>query len=117
MKERFGASKVCVTSSTRVSGDQVGGSTLHSKSGLHRGQGTVKDILRQMNDVVKRRWASVQGISLDEVSMCSADFIQLFDGVAKAMKGNMEPFGGVQIIFVGDFGQLAGAPNRAKYIN
>ena len=69
MKAKYGASKVWVTASTRVSGDQVEGSTLHSKSGLHRGQGTVNDILEKMKDMVKRRWAAVQGIMLDEIGM------------------------------------------------
>ena len=83
MKARHGASKVWVMSSTRVNGDQVGGSTLHSKSGLHRGQGTVQAILGKMKAVVKRGWVAVRAIRLDEVSMCSADFMQLFDGWRK----------------------------------
>ena len=64
-----------MTSSTRVSGDQVGGSTLHSKSGLHRGHGTLEDILAQMKRAVKKRWTTVRAVILDEVSMCCADFI------------------------------------------
>ena len=116
MKAKYGANKVWVTSSTRVSGDQIGGSTLHSKSGLHRGQGSVEGIIDKMKTAVKKRWATVEGVILDEVSMCSADFIQLFDGVAKAMKGNSRPFGGVQMIFVGDFGQLAPVPQIERVL-
>jgi len=116
-KAKYSAVNVWVTSSTRVSGDQVGGSTLHTKSGLHRGQGSVEDIVENMKVPVKKRWARVKAIILDEVSMCSADFIQLFDGVAKAMKRNTLPFGGVQMIFVGDFGQLAPVPQIERAPN
>ena len=90
---------------------------MHSKSGLHRGQGTVEDILAKMKRAVKKRWESECAVVLDEVSMCSADFIQLFDGVAKAMKANNKPFGGLQMIFVGDFGQFGPVPQIQQVID
>ncbi|MDO8582575.1 MAG: AAA family ATPase, partial [bacterium] len=43
---------------------------------------------------------------IDEVSMLGAYMIDMVDAVTKAVKGNERPFGGMQIIFVGDFFQL-----------
>ena len=70
-----------------------------------------------MKRAVKKRWESECAVVLDEVSMCSADFIQLFDGVAKAMKANNKPFGGLQMIFVGDFGQFGPVPQIQQVID
>ena len=59
---------------------------------------------------VAKRWEFTHAIIVDEVSTLSAYF-DLFDGVAKAKKGSTRPFRGVQMIFVGDFGQLAPVPS------
>ena len=43
---------------------------------------------------------------VDEVSMLPAYFIDNLDAMCKWVRGNNKPFGGIQIVFVGDFSQL-----------
>ena len=117
MKAKYGASKVWVTSSRRADGDQAGRSTLHSNLGLHRRQRAVDDIMGKTKYPVKERWAAVRAIIVVEIIICSTDLIQLFDGVAKAMKGKLDPFGGVQAIFVGAFGQVAPVPQIERVVD
>jgi ATP-dependent DNA helicase PIF1 len=49
---------------------------------------------------------SVKTLIIDEVSMVSADTLDYIDRVLRAIKGVPAPFGGIQVIMVGDFFQL-----------
>lgn len=104
---------VAVTASTGISSLRVEGSTIHSflmtrtmgsvdevRSAMHRGEwfgGWKRDkSLRQ-----------TQVLVVEEVSMLTGDYIDMLDWRMKlAMRGNEIPFGGVQVIFCGDFLQL-----------
>lgn len=57
-------------------------------------------------------------IVIDEISMVRADIIDFVDNVLRIYSGNMrEPFGGKQLLFVGDIFQLEllRQPTRATY--
>ena len=43
---------------------------------------------------------------VDEVSMLSLKLFTLLNEIGKAVRGNGKPFGGIQLIFAGDFYQL-----------
>ena len=43
---------------------------------------------------------------IDEISMISASLLDLISDVGKAVRNSNKPFGGVQMILVGDFYQL-----------
>ena len=58
------------------------------------------------NKKSRARWGKCKVLIIDEVSMLSASLFDLLDDIAKAAKGNKDPFGGVQLILVGDFLQL-----------
>ena len=45
-------------------------------------------------------------LMIDEVSMLSGEMLETMDGKLKEIRGNDQPFGGVQIILSGDFFQL-----------
>lgn len=47
-----------------------------------------------------------QYLIVDEISMISADFLEKMDAVLKYIRQNTQPFGGLNVIFVGDFLQL-----------
>jgi len=52
---------------------------------------------------------------IDEVSMLSADLLDKLDFIGrKIRRENTKPFGGLQIVFSGDFLQLA--PVKAKWV-
>ena len=48
----------------------------------------------------------VSHIVIDEISMVSGDYLELIDEVCQQGTGNPEPFGGIKMIFGGDFMQL-----------
>jgi ATP-dependent DNA helicase PIF1 len=71
----------------------------------------VVDMVRGKKDA-RKRWRDHDVLVLDEVSMIDGALLDKLDAVGSAIKGNHEglahstPFGGMQMIFVGDFYQL-----------
>lgn len=76
--------------------DQYGFYTQHTLSGRHSLNQARKNVLR-----------AVELIVIDEVSMLRADVLDAIDFRMKQVKGNyQEPFGGVQLLLIGDLYQL-----------
>lgn len=66
-----------------------------------------------MRDECKERWKNIELLIVDEISMLSPDFLETVDIVAKAIREKPNvPFGGVQMVFIGDFYQLAPIPRK-----
>ena len=99
---------VAVTASTGIAATHLNGMTIHSWSGLGVRQELTDydlDKLTQDERLVKRlRQARV--LVIDEVSMLAAKTLDLVDRLCKELRGSLEPFGGLQVIVVGDFFQL-----------
>ncbi len=98
---------VALTASTGVAASNIGGCTLHAWSGL----GTKRklfasDIRRITNSPAGRRIHATDTLVIDEISMISGDFLQCVDELCRAVRKVDEPFGGMQMIFLGDFFQL-----------
>jgi ATP-dependent DNA helicase PIF1 len=116
--------RVRVTASTGVAASLVNGQTLHSLLGLGLADKPV-DVL--INMAMKRRkvvntWRNMDVLVIDEVSMLDPDFFTKVDLVVSAMRGNNDPFGGLQVVLVGDFFQLppvhprGRSPDMAKFV-
>lgn len=103
-----------ITASTGIAATHIGGMTIHSWSGIGiKNKLTHYDLdkITATEYLAKRiRWTKV--LIIDEVSMLAADTLQMVDQVCRAVKQNEEPFGGIQVVLVGDFFQL---PPIVKY--
>jgi uracil-DNA glycosylase len=53
-----------------------------------------------------RRWLTTDALIIDEVSMMTPELFEKLDIIGKAIRMNSKPFGGIQLILVGDFFQL-----------
>jgi ATP-dependent DNA helicase PIF1 len=86
--------------------------TIHSWSGIKLARGSIEQIVEQVirNKRAKKNWKSVKILVIDEVSMMSRKIFDALDAVARAVRGNPAPFGGLQVIFCGDFYQLPPVP-------
>lgn len=60
-------------------------------------------------------WRNVTYLVIDEISMISASFLSQVSGRMSQAKINDNPFGGVNMIFTGDFGQLRPVLQKALY--
>jgi ATP-dependent DNA helicase PIF1 len=82
--------------------------TLHSWAGIGLGNNTVERLVDKIkrNKFSKAMWRSTEILVVDEISMLSLKLFNLLNEIGKAVRGNSRPFGGIQLIFSGDFFQL-----------
>ncbi|MBI3337187.1 MAG: AAA family ATPase [Candidatus Staskawiczbacteria bacterium] len=97
-----------ITASTGISATHIGGFTIHSWSGIGIKHILDKHDLKKIastNYIIKRvRRAKV--LIIDEISMLSPETFSMIDAVVREIKDKDKPFGGMQIVVVGDFFQL-----------
>ena len=82
--------------------------TVHSWAGIGLGKGTMESNFKKIikNKTKYANWKQIQVLIIDEISMMSLELFELLDYLGKMVKRNGRPFGGIQVIFCGDFYQL-----------
>ena len=82
--------------------------TLHSWAGIGLGNGTIEQLVTKIkkNKFAKALWKSTDILVVDEVSMLSLKLFDVLNAIGKAVRNNPNPFGGIQLVFSGDFFQL-----------
>lgn len=100
--------QVAVTASTGIAATHIGGMTIHSWSGLGvRSSVSERDLdALAARDKLVKRFAGTDVLVIDEVSMLQGSFLNALNRVAKKLRDNQTPFGGMQVILVGDMFQL-----------
>ena len=107
-KLRAAGQNVVTTSFTGLAALQLQGTTLSRLLGL----GIAKrrtDLTQDLHRVSERAAVNVgnaEVLIIDEVSLMSGDYLELVDFVLRMALGVAEPFGGLRVIFCGDFLQL-----------
>ena len=100
-----------ITAMTGCAGLLIGAhaKTLHSWAGIGLGREPLSHILSAIhkNGRKKNNWKKTDCLVIDEVSMMTPALLSLLDDVGKSVrKCYTKPFGGLQVVFVGDFYQL-----------
>jgi ATP-dependent DNA helicase PIF1 len=97
-----------VTSTTGISALLFGGTTLHSFLGIGLGTGTIDSISKKIfsRSYLGKRWRELEILIIDEISMLSPVLFDKLEAVARIVRHNELPFGGIQLILSGDFLQL-----------
>jgi ATP-dependent DNA helicase PIF1 len=97
-----------VTSTTGISALLFGGSTVHSFTGIGIGTGSVESIIKkiQTRSTLRKRWKDLEVLIIDEISMLSMNLFDKLEKIARSIRNNNKPFGGIQLILSGDFLQL-----------
>lgn len=104
--------RVVVCAPTGIAAINAGGVTLHSFFQLDFGPfipGAVAHN-RQKFNFSKDKLKIIRGMDLlviDEVSMVRADLMDAVDDVLRRLRDRTKPFGGVQLLLIGDLQQLA----------
>lgn len=97
-----------VTASTGIAATHIGGMTIHSWSGIGIKEFLSKYDLDKLSttEYLTRRIVKTKVLIIDEISMLHANTLVMVDAVCRLIRQNDEPFGGLQVVFVGDFFQL-----------
>lgn len=98
--------KIAVTATTGIAATHLNGNTVHSWSGIG-----VRDFLENsfIDRLPKSRKETIEKtdiLIIDEISMMHDFRLDMIDEICKKVRKNNLPFGGLQVIFSGDFFQL-----------
>jgi len=88
--------------------------TLHMFSGIGFANKKNEEIIAELFTTKRyklKNWRILEILIIDEVSMMSLKILLLLDIIAKKFYRNSNPFGGLQVIFTGDFYQLSPVSN------
>ncbi|HUO56521.1 MAG TPA: PIF1 family DEAD/DEAH box helicase [Candidatus Paceibacterota bacterium] len=104
--------EAAVTASTGIAATHINGMTIHSWSGIgvkrHISDYDIEII--QSREKTAKRIINAKVLIIDEISMLDSETLESVDRVLRTLRHRPlmpeEPFGGLQIIFVGDFFQL-----------
>lgn len=82
--------------------------TLHSWSNIGINHSNFDTVINNILKYKKKvdQWKNIDVLIVDEVSMLSKDVFDLLHKIAQTIRNNKLPFGGIQVIFTGDFFQL-----------
>lgn len=99
---------VAITASTGIAATHIGGLTIHSWSAI----GT-RDTLNNRDidtilgkEYVVKRLKKAHVLIIDEISMLDGSVLDMVSRILQSARGSSEVFGGLQVVFVGDFYQL-----------
>jgi len=106
---------VGITASTGIAATGMGGITIHSWSGIGIRDNLSKSDLQEIAEKkhIKNKVKKASVLIIDEISMLHHFRLDLIDKVIREIKNSPEPFGGMQVVFCGDFFQLP--PVRKSY--
>jgi ATP-dependent DNA helicase PIF1 len=88
--------------------------TLHSWAGIGLGNGSIENLIKKIksNKYAKALWKGTHILVVDEVSMLSLKLFDVLNEIGIAVRGVNKPFGGIQLVFSGDFYQLPPVGNK-----
>ena len=95
--------EIVILAPTAIAALNVDAKTIHSFFNLPFHVITDNDIKKHYN---KRLINKIDAILIDEASMLRPDIIDAIDLTLQLTKGNKRPFGGIQIVLIGDLYQL-----------
>jgi ATP-dependent DNA helicase PIF1 len=87
----------------------INGTTLHSFLGIGLGKDSVEYLISKIlkNSKLKKKLSNLNILIIDEISMLNDELFTKISEIFKIIKKSTQPFGGIQIILVGDLFQLA----------
>jgi len=97
-----------ITASTGIAATHIGGMTIHSWSGIGIKTKLDKYDLNKIasSQYVAKRVRKTKVLVIEEVSMLLPETLSVVDAVCREIRQSPDPFGGMQLVFAGDFFQL-----------
>jgi ATP-dependent DNA helicase PIF1 len=113
-KHRKEPDRLAVTASTGLAACVIEGQTLHSWAGIGLGKEPVPELVKKIkkNAKTRQRWIRTKILVVDEISMVDGELFDKLEAIARMIRNNGRPFGGIQLVVTGDFFQLPPVPDR-----
>lgn len=106
-----------VAASTGISAINVSGMTIHSWAGIGLGTDSAAVIAKRLMENKNEAYFRIKNykrLAIDEISMISGKLFNLLNEVFQIVRKSDAPFGGMQMILIGDFLQLPPVIKRAE---
>lgn len=89
---------------------------MHSFAGIGLGKEPAEDLVKKIrrNAKAKQRWMRTKVLVIDEVSMVDGELFDKLEQIARTIRNNGRPFGGMQLVITGDFFQLPPVPDSGR---
>jgi PIF1-like helicase len=110
--------KLLVSATTGVAAQLIKGSTIDALCKFGK-KGGVQNIRGDNEDTIidiANYWLSCEFLVVDEISMGGCHKLRRISKALKRFKGNSLPFGGLYVLFIGDFQQLKPVKDRPLFV-
>lgn len=97
---------VAVTATTGLAATHLGGTTIHSWSGMGIHSTISSRFVDSLSQSRKDTIKTADALVIDEISMLHDYRLDIIDEITRKVRGEQAPFGGLQVILCGDFFQL-----------
>lgn len=99
---------VAVTASTGIAATHMNGTTIHSWSGIGIKNHLTHENLKTLagKQYLTKNIRKTHILIIDEISMLHRNQLDMINQVLKYIRNSAKPFGGMQVVFAGDFFQL-----------
>lgn len=106
--------RLAITASTGLAACVIEGTTLHSWAGIGLGKEPAPELVKKIkrNAKTRTKWLRTKVLIVDEISMVDGELFDKLEQVARAIRNNGRPFGGIQLVVTGDFFQLPPVPDK-----
>ena len=106
--KNFGPNSIAVTAPTGKAALNIGGQTIHAWAGVGLGHESRYKLCDKVlgNLECLAGWNKCRFLLIDEVSQLGLNLFEKLEFIARQVKNTDAPFGGLQLIFSGDFYQL-----------
>jgi len=109
LRDELAGKNIVVVAPTGIAALNAGGQTIHS---FFHFPPTMLDPAEITRDDEPEVFEKIDILVIDEVSMVRADLLDAVDASLRSNRKSKEPFGGVQVVLVGDLFQLPPVPPR-----
>lgn len=97
---------VAVTATTGLAATHLNGSTIHAWSGIGVQDSLDKYAIAKISSSRQDLIRKADLLIIEEISMLHDFRLDMVDEILRAIRDNVEPFGGLQVVLCGDFFQL-----------
>ena len=110
---KAGGKHVSVTATTGLAATHLGGTTIHSWSGIGIHDALPENFADHLSKGRREIIEKTDVLIIDEISMLHDYRLDMVDEICRAIRDSEQPFGGIQVVMSGDFFQLPPV-NRAE---